>query len=120
MAELFQTGAIATIVLLVMAVEAVGLLWFGRRLIHPAHIAPWAVSLAANLCAGAFLVLALRSSLLGQDWPSVAVWLCAAFIAHAADMAARFGPVLADASRARRSGSLTMHPPTPWLGGSDP
>ncbi|WP_460449686.1 hypothetical protein [Alsobacter sp. SYSU BS001988] len=119
MAELFQTGAIANLVLLVLAAEALAVLWFPRRLVSPPSLRPFAVSVAANLAAGAFLALALRSALRGEEWPFVAVWLCAAFIAHAADMAARFGPALLGWSRARRGRSLSPRHLTPGLGGSD-
>lgn len=84
--ELFATGRIADLILLLVALEAAALLLLhnltGRGV--PAR------QLLSNLAAGATLVLALRSVLLDQPWSTTAMWLLAALIAHAADLLARW------------------------------
>ena len=46
--------------------------------------------LVGLLLAGAFLLLALRAALTGAPWPSIAIWLLAALIAHLADLVRRW------------------------------
>lgn len=69
-----------------MAVEFVVLLLLRRRLGR----GPSPGALAATLAAGLCLVMALRAALAGSGVASVGLWLAAALVAHAADMALRF------------------------------
>lgn len=84
--ELFTSGRIADVILMLVVVEAVGLLalykWTGRGV--AAH------GLLPNLAAGATLILALRSALRGEPWTVTALWLLLALFAHAADLLARW------------------------------
>ena len=47
-------------------------------------------ALLANLCAGLFLMLAVRVALAGAEWPWLAACLAAAGAAHVVDLAARW------------------------------
>lgn len=83
MERLFATGAVADLVLAVMAVEclALTLWWRGRRGLGRAFLD--SLSLIAP---GVFLVLALRAALTDQDWRVVAVWLTLSLPAHLLDV----------------------------------
>jgi len=87
MSALFASGRIIDAILALVALEAVALAawrWRTGRGLPPA-------ALAANLCAGAALLLALRAALTGAAWSIVAVWLLAGLAAHAMDLRARIG-----------------------------
>ena len=86
MESLFSSGRIADLIVMLVAVEFAVLVAWGRR--HGRG--PGAASLAATLAAGLFLVLALRSALVGAGAQGIGPWLAAAFVAHLADMAIRF------------------------------
>jgi hypothetical protein len=47
-------------------------------------------ALLSNLLAGGFLLMALRSVLLGHIWGWTAAWLVAAFVAHVTDLSQRW------------------------------
>ena len=72
MGALFQSGHVALVMLGVMALE----LWLLRH-----HLLRMPV-IAAGLAAGACLVLALRSALLGHGWPIIALFLVMSFLFH--------------------------------------
>lgn len=86
MEHIFASGLVADIVLAVMAAEALGMMvlkgrdWPASRV--AAHL--------AGLCAGAFLVLALRAALTGTGWPAIALFLSLSFLAHAAELILRW------------------------------
>ena len=78
MAELFTSGRLVDLILMVVVLEAAALLWYwhrARRGIVPFDLLP-------NLCAGAFLLLALRATLAGSGWMTVSGCLAAAGLAH--------------------------------------
>ena len=81
MAALFESGAIADIVIAVMAVEGL-LLVLLRSRIRDVRIS----DVAGMLAAGLFLVLALRAALTGAGWQWIAICLTAAFVAHLLDL----------------------------------
>ena len=84
--ELFASGRITELILMLVAVEAAVLLllhkWTGRGV--PAG------QLLANLAAGATLMLSLRSALLDEPWSTTALWLLLALFAHGADLLTRW------------------------------
>lgn len=85
MAELFESGRVIDLILALLALEAavlaiVSLAW-------PRHL-PLA-GLLLNIAAGGFLLLALRSVLLGAEWVVTGAWLAAAFVAHVGDLLQR-------------------------------
>jgi hypothetical protein len=95
----FASGRIADVALVLMCIEALGLLVFVRRR-HRRRAAAANVSfmgaprmgsvgLLANLAAGACLVLALRAALKHDSWLAVAGFLSAALVAHIVDVVQR-------------------------------
>ncbi len=86
MADLFASGRIVDIIVVLVAVEALALvslkLFSGRG--------PSTGALLSNLASGAALMLAVRAALTGADWPMVAAWLLAALFAHLTEMMIRF------------------------------
>lgn len=86
MAELFASGRLIDLILIVVVIEAAGLLLFWRytrRGIAPRDLLP-------NLCAGAFLLLALRVTLAGSGWMIACGCLAAAGLAHLLDVSRRW------------------------------
>ena len=86
MADLFANGHLVDLILIVVVLEAMGLLlfWrFARRGIAPGDLLP-------NLCAGAFLLLALRLTLGGSGWMPACGCLAAAGVAHLIDVSRRW------------------------------
>ena len=86
MAELFANGRLIDLVLVVAFLEAAALLLMWRR--TKRGIAPF--DLLPNLCAGAFLLLALRATLAGTGWMMACGCLAAAGIAHLVDIVSRW------------------------------
>jgi hypothetical protein len=84
--DLFSTGRIIDLILGLMVLEGIALAVYHRR----TGRGPAPVAVLANLLAGAALLLALRAALAGADWPSVALWLGAALLAHLADLGRRW------------------------------
>lgn len=82
MAELFASGHLVDFILVVVVIEAAALLiyWARRR----RGVAP--LDLLPNLCAGVFLLLALRATLAGSGWMLPSLFLAAAGLAHLADV----------------------------------
>ena len=75
MAELFASGRIVDLILLLMVVEAVVLIAWVRRM-----------DLLGNLVAGAALLLALRGALADIWWGWIALCLALALLAHIVDL----------------------------------
>lgn len=85
MAELFASGRLVDFILVVVVLEASALLLYwarARRGIAPLDLLP-------NLCAGAFLLLALRATL-GGGWMLASFCLSAAGLAHLTDVYRRW------------------------------
>jgi hypothetical protein len=86
MADLFASGRLVDLILVVVVLEASALLLYwvrARRGIAPLDLLP-------NLFAGAFLLLALRATLAGSDWMIVILCLSAAGLAHLSDVYRRW------------------------------
>jgi hypothetical protein len=84
MQALFESGRIVDVILLVFAVEAiVAFAW-----LRPSGRA--AFGLAANLAAGACLLLGVRAALVGSGWHWVAFWIALSLPFHLADLASRW------------------------------
>jgi hypothetical protein len=86
MAELFASGSLVDLILIVVVVEAVALQWYwhrARRGVEPFDLLP-------NLCAGAFLLLALRATLAGSGWMMASFCLGLAGLAHLIDIYRRW------------------------------
>lgn len=86
MADLFASGRLVDLILVVVVFEAAGLLLYwarARRGIAPLDLLP-------NLCAGAFLLLALRAALAGSGSMVASFFLAAAGLAHLTDVHRRW------------------------------
>lgn len=86
MADLFASGRLIDLILGVVAIEAVVLILYWRRTRQ--GVAP--VDLLPNLCAGAFLLLALRTAFTGGGWMMASGCLAAAGLAHLTDIGRRW------------------------------
>jgi hypothetical protein len=78
----FQSGHVAHLILVVMAIEAFVLIIVykkTKRGMRPSRI-------IMSLAAGAALVLALRAALTGEGWMWIAVALTISFLVHIVDM----------------------------------
>ena len=84
MADWFASGRIVDGILILMLIEGAVLLALGRR--RPIRL----VEIVSNLAAGGALLLALRAALLQAMWPTIALWLLIAGVAHAADLGVRW------------------------------
>ena len=80
MQSLFESGRVADIVLLVMALEAIAIVTFLR----PSRFNLFA--LIGNLVGGAALVVALRLALTGGPWPWMAIALVVSMAGHVVDL----------------------------------
>lgn len=80
MAELFASGRIVDLILVLVTVEALALI--GLRLW--AGVGPPLPPTLLTLGSGAALMLALRAALTGSDWILIAAPLTAALVAHVA------------------------------------
>ena len=86
MADLFASGRLVDFILVVVGLEAAVLLLYwarARRGIGPLDLLP-------NLCAGAFLLLALRATLAGSGWMIASLCLSAGGLAHLIDVYRRW------------------------------
>lgn len=86
MAQVFASGRLVDLILVVVALEAGVLLLYWLRAgrgITPDELLP-------NLCAGAFLLLALRITLGGGGWMPACGCLAAAGFAHLIDINRRW------------------------------
>ena len=86
MAELFASGRIVDIVLIVTCLEGLVLIAMHRV----TRRGPKPIDIAANLGAGMCLMLALGAALRGSDWPWIALWLGLSGAAHALDLRRRW------------------------------
>ncbi|MFO1160365.1 MAG: hypothetical protein U1E60_16115 [Reyranellaceae bacterium] len=86
MQELFASGRVVDLILVLMIAEAVVLGLLYRRTGRGVALR----ALAGVLLAGGFLLLALRAALTGAAWPWVAAFLVLGLLAHLADLAARW------------------------------
>ncbi len=86
MAEMFASGRIVDCILAFMLIEWMLLALLRRRSNRGLNI----VELTISLSAGLALLLALRASLAGSGWPTVALWLSAALVAHLCDLRLRW------------------------------
>jgi CBS-domain-containing membrane protein len=82
LAELFASGRIVDWIVVILALEWVGVLVAQRVLRRSVG----ALALSVGLGAGLALLLAVRESLLGARWQIIAAWLAAAFVAHLVDL----------------------------------
>ena len=86
MAELFASGRLIDLILIVVVIEAAVLLLVWRytgRGVAPGDLLP-------NLCAGAFLLLALRVTLAGGGWMLSLRLSCSRGLAHLIDVSRRW------------------------------
>jgi hypothetical protein len=83
---LFASGRIVDLILAMVVLEALVLLTY--RLLTGRGVP--AVNLMTNLLAGAFLLMALRSALIGSHWAWTSAWLAGALFTHVADLAQRW------------------------------
>jgi hypothetical protein len=86
MAELFASGRLVDLILVIVAIEAAVLVIYWQssaRGVAPGDLLP-------SLCAGAFLLLALRLSLSGAAWELCCGSLAAAGLAHLVDLNQRW------------------------------
>jgi hypothetical protein len=82
MAELFASGRVVDLLLLLLALEGLLLIAWHRRSgrgIPPAEVLGF-------LLAGACLMLALRAALTGAGWQVVGLWLALGGVAQAYDL----------------------------------
>jgi hypothetical protein len=86
MADLFSSGRLVDLILVVVVLEAAVLVLYWRQARR--GIAPF--DLLPNLCAGAFLLLALRATLAGAGWMMVSGCLAGAGLAHLTDVYRRW------------------------------
>jgi hypothetical protein len=86
MAELFASGRLVDLILIIVVIEGgcLSIFWRSRRRgVSPGDLLP-------NLCAGAFLLLALRLALGGAGWELSCASLAAAGLAHLVDLSRRW------------------------------
>jgi hypothetical protein len=86
MAELFASGRLVEVILVIVAIEAAFLLIFWRstgRGVSPYDLLP-------NLCAGAFLLIALRLAIGSAGWELCCASLAAAGAFHLVDVNRRW------------------------------
>jgi len=86
MAELFHSGLVVDLILLLVAVEAIALLLLRRAWGRAPVVYDW----LPNLASGACLLLALRASIAQAAWYWLALLLALSLVAHLADLARRF------------------------------
>lgn len=86
MQELFASGRVIDLILVLMVIEAAAIGLYHRRTGRGLPVR----TLVTVLLAGAFLLLALRASLTGADWPAIAIFLVLGLVSHLADLAGRW------------------------------
>lgn len=86
MAELFASGRIIDLILLLVVVEGIAFFVYRQRTSR----GPATADLLSNFLAGGCLLLALRSALTGTAWGWIAVCLVAALLAHVSDVWGRW------------------------------
>lgn len=85
MGELFQSGAIVDLILLLVLLEAMALMVFRRIWGRGPGVYDW----LPNLASGACLLLALRATIAQMTWMWVALFLTLSLAAHLADLVRR-------------------------------
>jgi hypothetical protein len=85
MSQLFASGHIVDLILVLVALEALLLARYSRR--AAPGLPPW--SLLLGLVPGIALLGALRASLRGATWPLIALCLTVALVAHLIDLRQR-------------------------------
>jgi hypothetical protein len=83
---LFTSGWIVDLIVASLAVEAFALILYRSR---TGRGIP-SIELLTNLLAGACLLIALRSALVGRAWYWTAGWLMIALVCHIADLSQRW------------------------------
>ena len=83
--DFVMSGRIADVALVAMMLEAVVLFFLTRRSSAVARL-----GLAANLLAGATLVLAVKFALTSDGWPFVVAAFCGSLVCHVTDLAVRW------------------------------
>jgi len=78
MKELFSSGHIVDFILALVALEAIFVI--GWRLYKKGG--PALLAFISNLLAGTFLLLGLRSALVGASWPLISLCLSAGLLSH--------------------------------------
>ena len=86
MADLFASGRLVDLILVLVLLEALALALYFRATSRGVAIA----DLLPNLLAGALLLVTLRLALSGADWMSCCATLGAAGLAHVWDLARRW------------------------------
>lgn len=86
MADLFASGRLVDLILVLVVIEAVALILYWRRTRR--GVAP--LDLLPSLSAGAFLLLALRVTLTDGGWQTASACLAAAGLAHLTDIGRRW------------------------------
>jgi hypothetical protein len=86
MADLFASGQLVDFIFAVVLIEAAALSFYWYRTRR--GVAPF--DLLPNLCAGVFLLLALRVTLAGGGWMAASGCLAAAGLAHLTDVYRRW------------------------------
>lgn len=86
MAELFSSGRLVDLILLLIVLEVAAIMIYRRASGRGLALA----DLLPNVLAGAFLLLALRSSLADIGWMPISACLACAGIAHAIDIGRRW------------------------------
>jgi hypothetical protein len=82
----FRSGQIIDVILLLVVIEAVGLLLYRRSTGHGPRLA----DLGLTLLAGALLLLAVRAALTGAAAFAIAAPLTASFVVHLFDLKRRW------------------------------
>lgn len=85
MSAWFASGRIIDVILVVVALEAVGLVWWRRRTGHGLAMG----DVVAQLAAGVLLMCAVRCALVGARWEWTAAFLAASGAAHVWDLVRR-------------------------------
>jgi len=86
MAELFASGLVLDVILVLVVLEGLLLLGYHRLTGRGPAPADALVNLAAGLC----LMVAVRAALVDAGWQWVAFWLFASLIAHFIDLSRRW------------------------------
>ena len=87
MAELFSSGRIIDVILVLMLIQGLALVWLYRR--RGGSLTP--TDYLFNVLPGAFLMLALRAALVDASWTWVAICLTGSLVTHWLELWRRIG-----------------------------